>query len=73
MDHLYHRGWDCICDVAELSSGGFQAVIRCKSLTANNPTITQVSDSQRHETAAQAIAHARAMAIEWTDLNRDHL
>ena len=71
MEHVYYQGWDCVCEAERLPSGGFQAIACCRSLLSGQPS-GRVVDSQVYETASQALIGARAVAMKWTDENRDH-
>ena len=71
VKHIYHQGWDCVCEAKQLSSGAFKAVTCRRSLHKGNTT-AQVSSTQVHQTASQAFADARAMAIRWADENKSY-
>jgi hypothetical protein len=68
IQHSYHEGWDCICSVEPLPSGRFRPVVHCRSLL-DGKTGSVPAASHSHERHAQALAHARQLAVTWA---RDH-
>ena len=71
MEHLYHGGWDCVCE-AQLTLDGFQAVVTCRSLIDGH--IEQsIVDRLVHDTASKAIRRAMEVAVKWVSENRHTL
>jgi hypothetical protein len=65
MEILNYQGRRFLCSGGQLPSGSFQAVVRCKTSTDDlMQTIT--SDAGQHVTGYQALACAKALAMQRT-------
>ena len=70
--HIYNQGWDCTCEAEAIVSGGFEALVCCRSLLKDQAT-AQLRGSGVYQTACQALDDAKGLAIKWAYENRKHL
>jgi hypothetical protein len=57
-------GWQFLCSGEQLSSGLFHAVVRYKA-PPSDQVRTLVLDPATHESAKQALEHAKELAVKW--------
>ena len=64
METLDYQGWHFLCSGEQLPSGVFQATVRYKS-PPDGQIRTLVLDPEQHDSASQALDHAKKLAMNW--------
>ena len=66
METLEYEGWNFLCSGEQLPSGSFQATVRYKAPPCDDIR-TLALDSEKFDTAQQALAHAKELAMKWAN------
>jgi len=66
METLNYQGWQFLCAGEQLPSGLFHASVRHRSPKDNELHTLQL-DREKFGTAHEALARAKALAIQWAD------
>ena len=69
MEALEYLGWHFLCSGEQLPTGVFQAAVRYKA-PPDGHIRTLVLDSEKHDTAGQALECAKELARKWADEKR---
>lgn len=70
METVETQGWEFLCSGEQLPSDLFQAVVR-RRVPPEGQIRTLVFGRESHGSAREALEHAKVLALQWADAQRD--